>query len=227
MACSFTEQTFYSDSFHFDSHMLPHTSNLEQFQNYCLQQEYSSTSGQILSVRFKRWIYYPFVFLLFDSRIFCYVYDVFTGQCMRVERKLVANLFSSMQQLATIAFQYEPTVLYLEASDWQNTSLYFALCVCIRACCPSKFLLAIFSQHHLKKIIQFIDPTVGKFFSALNPALVINEQRAAAKRPGSNWVQCLAQEHFVVQLRGERGSNRVPCGSRTTSLIPMSYSRHK
>jgi len=70
----------------------------------------------------------------------------------------------------------------------------------------------------------FIDPAVGKFVSAFDPSWVIKEQCAAVKHPVSNWGggQCLAQGHFDMQLWGERGSNRGPCGCGTTTLSSCS-----
>jgi len=63
--------------------------------------------------------------------------------------------------------------------------------------------------------ISFIYPR-GEVLLCMDPSLVIKEQWEQL-----GGVQCLAQEHFNMQLWGERGLNRVPCGHGTTAqLLP-------
>jgi len=66
---------------------------------------------------------------------------------------------------------------------------------------------------------------VEKFFSAFDPSLVIKEQWAAVKCPGSNW-------GFSALLKDTLTCNYVESGDRTRYLVatgrplsPMSYSR--
>jgi len=53
---------------------------------------------------------------------------------------------------------------------------------------------------------------VGKFFSAFDPSIVMKEQLAAVKRPGSNW-------RFSVLLNDTSTFNDGESGGQTGYLV--------